>query len=130
MVFGDAGVATVAEAIAPAPVHRSNGSDNIDNIDNIDNGDTAWQGAGKRKRPRSRSLSRAQKQKLGTLASQQIVDVDASMEFVTVPDSIGTLPWPDVDAPRGKSLMKYYYRLQRIVPIEDAVVDRLLELAK
>ena len=120
LVFDEAGEATEAEVVAPPPARWSSNVEHSGATDDgADDDNAAWQGPGKRKRPRSRSLGRARKQKLGSLASQQPEADDGPPESTTVPDSTGTLPWPDCDAPRGKSLMKYYYRLQRIVPIQE-----------
>ena len=113
LVFGEAGEPTEAEAIAPPARWIDSGTTEDDGSA------TAQQGPGKRKKPRSRSLGRARKRKLGTLVSQLPEDTDAAPESAILPDSAGTLPWPDCDAPRGKSLMKYYYRLQRIVPMHE-----------
>lgn len=80
------------------------------------------------KRSRSRSIGRARKRALGTLTSLSASMDDAmSGAPAMVPDGAGTMPWLDCDAPRGKSLMKYYYRLQRIVDVRewDAFEDGL-----
>jgi tRNA (cytosine34-C5)-methyltransferase len=124
LVFGDAGEATEAEAIvvplaAAAGYAPTWGNGSAKDVNDETGSTSAWQGPGKRKQPRSRSLGRARKQKLGALNSQQPEAADVPLESATVPDTTGTLPWPDCDAPRGKSLMKYYYRLQRIVPIQE-----------
>ena len=74
------------------------------------------------KRSRSRSMGRARKRSLGTLTSQANTECEpwdnADITAVS-PDSAGRMPWSDCDAPRGKALMKYYYRLQRIVDIRE-----------
>lgn len=121
LVFGEGGEGTEAEPALPPPQATWSSGATSGEGDDDDGEDTgAWQGPGKRKQPRSRSLGRARKQKLGTLVSQRPDIDDETNEAVTVvPDATGTVPWPDCDAPRGKSLMKYYYRLQRIVPLHE-----------